>query len=106
MFDGPDSALKPTNISQPAIVTMTIAAYEAFKKRSKTIPAFCAGLSLGEYSALIAAGSIDFKKGIELVRMRGDIMEEEASRHPGAMAAVIDLPIEKLSRYARHAALK
>jgi len=83
MFDGPDSALKPTNISQPAIVTMTIAAYEAFKKRSKTIPAFCAGLSLGEYSALIAAGSIDFKKGIELVRMRGDIMEEEASRHAG-----------------------
>ena len=95
-FEGPDSALKPTNISQPAIVTMTIAAYEAFKKHHNVVPVFCAGLSLGEYTALIAAGSISFKEGIALIQKRGEIMEEAAIKNPGKMAAVIDLASEKL----------
>jgi len=101
MFEGPDSALKPTNISQPAIVTMTIAAYEAFRKRQPVTPSFCAGLSLGEYSALIAAGSIDFKQGIALIQKRGEIMEQAAREHPGAMAAVLELDIEKLRAICR-----
>jgi [acyl-carrier-protein] S-malonyltransferase len=95
-FEGPDSALKPTNISQPAIVTMTIAAYEAFKSKNKIVPVFCAGLSLGEYTALIAAGSISFREGIALIKKRGQIMEEAAKKNPGKMAAVIDLASEKL----------
>ena len=96
MFEGPDSALKPTNISQPAIVTMTIAAYEAFKQRQAIVPSFCAGLSLGEYSALIAAGSINFQEGIALIKKRGEIMEEAAAKNPGKMAAVLDLAVDKL----------
>jgi [acyl-carrier-protein] S-malonyltransferase len=95
-FEGPDSALKPTNISQPAIVTMTIAALQAFKKHHNIVPVFCAGLSLGEYTALIAAGSISFKEGIALIKKRGQIMEEAAQKNPGKMAAVIDLASEKL----------
>ncbi|MFA5101001.1 MAG: ACP S-malonyltransferase, partial [Candidatus Omnitrophota bacterium] len=90
------SALKPTNISQPAIVTMTIAAFEAFKKHQPVTPAFCAGLSLGEYSALIAAGSINFREGIALIKKRGEIMEEAAVKNPGKMAAVLDLAVDKI----------
>jgi [acyl-carrier-protein] S-malonyltransferase len=97
MFEGPDSALKPTNISQPAIVTMTIAAFEAFKKHQPVTPAFCAGLSLGEYTALIAAGSIPFREGIALIKKRGEIMEEAAKKNPGKMAAVLDLAVDKIS---------
>ncbi|MCU0651201.1 MAG: ACP S-malonyltransferase [Candidatus Omnitrophica bacterium] len=96
-FEGPDQVLKPTNISQPAIVTMTIAAYEAFKKIHGVVPVFCAGLSLGEYSALIASGSISFSEGISLIKKRGEIMEEAAKKHPGKMAAVIDLASDKLA---------
>jgi [acyl-carrier-protein] S-malonyltransferase len=101
MFEGPDSALKPTNISQPAIVTMSIAAYEAFKKHHPITPSFCAGLSLGEYTALIAAGSISFKEGIALIRKRGEIMEEAAQKHPGKMAAVIDLAVDVLAQICK-----
>jgi [acyl-carrier-protein] S-malonyltransferase len=101
MFEGSDSALKPTNISQPAIVTMTIAAFEAFKKQQPVTPAFCAGLSLGEYTALIAAGSIDFGEGIALIKKRGEIMEEAAKKNPGKMAAVLDLAVEKIAEICK-----
>ena len=101
IFEGPDSSLKPTNISQPAIVTVTIAAFEAFKKRQGVTPCFCAGLSLGEYTALIASGSIDFKQGIALIKKRGEIMEEAAKKHPGKMAAVLDLDADKIAQICR-----
>jgi [acyl-carrier-protein] S-malonyltransferase len=101
MFEGPDSALKPTNISQPAIVTMTIAAFEAFKKHQPVTPAFCAGLSLGEYTALIAAGSLNFREGIGLIKKRGEIMEEAAKNNPGKMAAVLDLAAEKIAEICK-----
>jgi [acyl-carrier-protein] S-malonyltransferase len=103
MFEGPDSALKPTNISQPAIVTMTIAAFEAFKKHQPVTPAFCAGLSLGEYSALIAAGSMNFREGIALIKKRGEIMEESAVKNPGKMAAVLDLAADKIEAICKSA---
>jgi len=95
-FDGPAEALKPTNISQPAIVTVTIALFEALKQKSALAPAYCAGLSLGEYSALIAAGAVSFRDGVALVRKRGEIMEEIAQKNPGRMAAVLDLAIDKI----------
>jgi len=90
-FEGPLERLKPTNISQPAIVTATIAAFEAFKASHNIKPAFVAGLSLGEYTALIAMGSLTFAHGIKLVRKRGEIMDEAAKKFPGKMAAVIGL---------------
>ncbi len=95
-FEGPAEDLKPTNISQPAIVTMTVAAFEAFKKKTGLVPVYCAGLSLGEYSALIAGGTFSFKDGIALIKKRGEIMEDAARNNPGKMAAVLDLPIEKI----------
>lgn len=95
-FAGSAQDLKPTNISQPAIVTMTIAAYEAFKKKTGLAADYCAGLSLGEYSALIAGGTFSFKDGIALIKQRGEIMEAAAKNNPGKMAAVLDLSPEKI----------
>jgi [acyl-carrier-protein] S-malonyltransferase len=95
-FEGPEADLKPTNISQPAIVTMSIAAFAAFKAKHGVKPDFYAGLSLGEYSALIASDSFSVKDGIGLIRKRGEIMEAAARKNPGKMAAVIDLSIDKI----------
>ena len=95
-FDGPEEELKSTNISQPAIVTASIAAFEVFKARSSLVPSFSAGLSLGEYSALIAAGALTFDDGIRLIQRRGQLMEGASRKHPGKMAAVLELPVEKL----------
>jgi [acyl-carrier-protein] S-malonyltransferase len=95
-FEGPIEMLKLTSISQPAIVTVSIAALEAFKVRIKEEPKFVAGLSLGEYTALIAAGSLTLGDGLKLVRKRGEIMDDAARRYPGKMAAVLDLPLDKI----------
>ncbi len=95
-FEGPIEMLKLTSVSQPAIVTVSIAAFEAFKARFGVNAIYMAGLSLGEYSALIAAGSLKFEDGLELVRKRGEIMDAAAMKFPGRMAAVIDLEIEDL----------
>ncbi len=95
-FDGPEELLKSTNVSQPAIVTASIAAFEVFKTKSNLVPSFVAGLSLGEYSALIAAGALTFDHGIRLIHKRGQLMEEASRKHPGKMAAVLELPVEKL----------
>jgi [acyl-carrier-protein] S-malonyltransferase len=100
-FEGPQEKLKLTEISQPAIVTMTIAAFEAFRTRSKIKPTFVAGLSLGEYTALIAMSALMFTSGIKLVKKRGEIMEAAAKKYPGKMAAVLDLPPKKVSDICR-----
>ena len=98
MFEGPEDQLKLTVHAQPAIVTASIAAYEAFKAASGIVPVYAAGLSLGEYSALIASGVFTFADGIKLIQQRGQIMDEVARMHPGAMAAVLDLPVEKITQ--------
>ncbi|MBM3244258.1 MAG: ACP S-malonyltransferase [Candidatus Omnitrophica bacterium] len=99
MFEGPQDMLKLTSISQPAILVISIAAFEAFKSAAGSqhqVASFAAGLSLGEYTALVACGAISFEDGLRIVRKRGEIMEEAANRHPGAMAAVLDLSSEIL----------
>ncbi len=96
IFGGDPEMLKLTINSQPAILTASIAAFEAFKARTDVKPAFMAGLSLGEYSALIASGSLTFEAGIKLVRKRAEIMDEAGRRYPGKMAAVLDLPLERV----------
>ncbi|HOW42596.1 MAG TPA: ACP S-malonyltransferase [Candidatus Omnitrophota bacterium] len=100
-FEGPLDKLKPTVISQPAIVTTTIAAFEACKSARALTPSFGAGLSLGEYTALIAAGALSLEDGIKLVKRRGEIMEAAARKRPGKMAAIIDLPLEKIREICR-----
>lgn len=96
-FEGPAERLRQTDISQPAIVTVSIAALEAFKSTVQISAQCMAGLSLGEYSALIAAGAFVLEDGLRLVRKRGLIMEEAARKNPGKMAAVLELPLEKIA---------
>jgi len=93
-FAGPLKELTKTQNCQPAILTVSIAAWEAFKSavgcRLKAL-GYVAGLSLGEYSALVAAESISFADAVYLVRRRGEFMEEEALKFPGKMASILDL---------------
>ena len=95
-FEGPEDLLKATNVSQPAIVTVSIAAFEVFKILSGPTPSYMAGLSLGEYSALIASKSLNFEDGIRLIKRRGELMEEAALKYPGKMAAVLGLDVKKV----------
>ena len=97
-FQGPQEELTKTNNCQPAILTVSIAAWEAFKKvtklQSDKVTGFAAGLSLGEYSALVAAEAIGFQDAVLLVRRRGDFMEQEAKKLPGKMASILGLGLE------------
>jgi len=96
-FEGPQQELTKTQNCQPAILTMTIAAFEAFKASGNVRPAdYAAGLSLGEYSALVAAGSINFADAVYLVRKRGEFMEEEALKKSGKMLSIIGLDLKKV----------
>ncbi|MBM3243761.1 MAG: ACP S-malonyltransferase [Candidatus Omnitrophica bacterium] len=95
-FEGPEEKLRVTNISQPAIVTVSIAALRSFVSRNSVTPFFLAGLSLGEYSALIASGSLGLEDGIRLIKVRGELMDEASRKYPGKMAAVLDLPLDKI----------
>lgn len=95
-FTGPQEELKKTNNSQPAILTATIASLEAFKSVASgqgAVASYVAGLSLGEYSALVAAGAISFEDAVYLVRRRGELMEEEALKRPGKMLSIIGLDL-------------
>lgn len=98
-FEGPQEELTKTYNCQPAILTVTIAALEAFKKNGGCLLpniSFTAGLSLGEYSALVAAGAVSFEEAVYLVRQRGEFMEEEARKSPGGMLSVIGLDLCKI----------
>ena len=93
-LDGPQEELTKTQNCQPAILTASIAAFEAFKaqaRRSNLEAGYVAGLSLGEYSALVASGAISFEDALYLVRRRGEFMEEEALKKPGKMLSIIGL---------------
>lgn len=93
-FEGPEEELRQTINTQPAIVATSIACFAAAYGHLDTLsgtPAFVAGHSLGEYSALIAAGTLSFGEGIRLVRERGRLMQEAGERNPGTLAAVIGI---------------
>src|SRR6476620_11402786 len=88
IFQGPEEELKKTYHTQPALLTTSIALYEAYK--IKGIQAdYVAGHSLGEYSALVAAGALSFKDAVQIVRLRGQFMEKAVPDGQGAMAAVL-----------------
>lgn len=95
-FNGPPEELTKTNNCQPAIVTMTIACWQAYKSKHPQIDGYMAGLSLGEYSALVAAQALNFQDAVYLVRKRGEFMEEEALKHPGKMLSIIGLDLGKV----------
>lgn len=105
-FDGPEETLRQTINAQPAILTASIAALAAAQKEcalGEVRPAFVAGHSLGEYSALIAAGVISFEDGVRLVRERGRLMQEAGEREPGTMAAIIGLEDGDVEEVCREA---
>ncbi len=95
-FNGPQEELTKTDNCQPAIVTMSIACWQAYKTRNTQIDGYMAGLSLGEYSALVAAGALKFEDAVYLVRRRGEFMEEEAAKHPGKMLSIIGLDLAQV----------
>src|SRR5262249_50072130 len=88
-FEGPDETLRDTANAQPAIVAVSIAAYRALREAGAPEGGMAAGHSLGEYAALIAAGAIDLRAGLRLVRRRAELMAEAAAAKGGAMAAVL-----------------
>lgn len=102
-FEGPEEDLKLTENTQPAILTASIAAYEVLKSRSAA-PAFVAGHSLGEYSAIVAAGGLAFADAVRLVRKRGQYMQQAVPQGVGAMAALLKLPEGKLDAILAEAA--
>ena len=87
-FDGPEEQLAQTVVTQPAVFVHSIAAYELLADRGVR-PSLVAGHSLGEYSALVAAGALDFETALDLVRERSRAMQEAGETRPGAMAALI-----------------
>jgi [acyl-carrier-protein] S-malonyltransferase len=90
-FDGPEDVLTDTINQQPALFVTSIAAWQVMLAQGWEPPAFVAGHSLGEFSALVAAGSISFTDGLKLVRRRGELMKLAGERDPGAMAAILAL---------------
>lgn len=91
-FEGPFEELTQTQNCQPAILAASMAALAALRHACPTLaPAYVAGLSLGEYSAFVAAGVTDFSSAVYLVRKRGEFMEEAAQRCPGTMSCVLGL---------------
>lgn len=95
MFEGPEDRLRDTAVTQPALFVASAAALELLKERGVSA-SWAAGHSLGEYSALYAAGVLTFENALKLVQERGRAMNDAAAAHPGAMAAVIGLDASKL----------
>lgn len=95
IFEGPEEKLKQTAFTQPALLTVSIALLEAFRSRGMK-PDYVAGHSLGEYSALVAAGVLSFEDAVRTVRARGEFMEQAVPGGEGAMAAVLGLEREAL----------
>lgn len=91
-WEGPEAALNDTVNTQPALYVCSVAAWRALhEKVGNVTPAFVAGHSLGELSALTAAGAMEFEDGVALVRKRGEAMKAAGERAPGGMAAILNL---------------
>jgi len=102
-FEGPDDQLKMTEITQPAILTMSTAVSRVLKEKG-IVPQYVAGHSLGEYSAHVAAGTLDFADAVRTVRKRGQYMQQAVPAGQGAMAAILGMPIDQLQQVCDEAA--
>ena len=103
ILDGPMETLTLTEHTQPAILTASVAAYR-FLETEGLKPDFVAGHSLGEYSAIVAAGGLPFADAVRTVRNRGRYMQEAVPAGKGAMAAILKLPIDKIESICEQAA--
>ena len=88
---GPAGLLNSTECTQPAMLTAGIATYRLWRERGGAVPAMMAGHSLGEFSALVAAGYLDFKAAVDLVKYRGELMQAAVPSGHGAIAAILGL---------------
>jgi [acyl-carrier-protein] S-malonyltransferase len=104
LADGPAEALAQTVNTQPIMLTAAIAAYRLWLEKGGKTPTVVAGHSLGEYSALVAAGVIDFKDAVPLVRLRATAMQDAVPLGTGAMAAIMNLDDEKIREACAEAA--
>ncbi len=102
-FEGSEEDLRQTENTQPSILTVSVAAYRVLEERGMT-PDFVAGHSLGEYSALVAAGSLEFATAAKLVRQRGRYMREAVPPGEGAMAAILGLAPAEVTEICKKAA--
>jgi [acyl-carrier-protein] S-malonyltransferase len=102
-FDGPDEKLKLTEITQPAILTVSVAAFRVLDEKG-IMPAYAAGHSLGEYSAHVAASTLSFEDALRTVRHRGRYMQEAVPVGKGAMAAILGMPLTELETICAEAA--
>jgi [acyl-carrier-protein] S-malonyltransferase len=102
-FEGPEDQLRLTEITQPAILTASVAAWRILNEKGLK-PAFVAGHSLGEYSAHVAAGTLNFADAVRTVRNRGRYMQEAVPVGMGAMAAILGMEFEKVAAVCSDAA--
>src|SRR2546430_6893173 len=102
-FEGPEEKLRMTEITQPAILTASVAAWRVLNEKGITAN-FVSGHSLGEYSAHVAAGTINFADAVRVVRNRGKYMQEAVPVGVGAMAAVLGMDLDKVAAICAEAA--
>lgn len=100
MFEGPADKLKQTEFTQPAIFLHSIALYNTLDAS----PDMVAGHSLGEFSALVACGAVSFENALQIVRRRGELMQQAGEENPGTMAAVIGMDDEVVEQICEEAA--
>ncbi|MBL7157329.1 MAG: ACP S-malonyltransferase [Candidatus Omnitrophica bacterium] len=102
-FEGPTEELTMTSNSQVAILIHSIAALKVLEKTSpeRFTPNFALGLSLGEYTALVASGSLSFEDGVKLVRKRGQFMKKASEKNPGKMASIIGMELGELEKLCK-----
>ena len=103
-FEGPEDDLKLTRNTQPAILTVSIAALRVLQQETGLVPAMTAGHSLGEYSALVASGALQFTDAVAIVRKRGTFMQEAVPVGVGGMAAVLGMETEVLEQICKESA--
>ncbi len=102
-FEGPEEQLTDTVNQQPALFVTSLAAWTVISQRNGAPPSYMAGHSLGEFSALTAAGALAFADGLALVRRRGELMKEAGETQPGAMAAILALSPEQVQTICQQA---
>jgi [acyl-carrier-protein] S-malonyltransferase len=103
IFEGPEDQLTLTENTQPAILTVSIAAYRLLESRGLT-PSFVAGHSFGEFSANVVAGTLTFGDAVSIVQRRGRYMQEAVPVGAGAMAAILGLDVEQVAEACRETA--
>lgn len=99
MFKGPEEKLKQTEFTQPAIFLHSVALFNTLNAN----PDMVAGHSLGEFSALVACGAVKFEDALQIVRRRGELMQQAGEQNPGTMAAVIGMDDEVVERICKQA---